>query len=125
MNDRRMRVSGRRELTTMLFATGIPFGDKETLPATLRDLAKLMPRTAGVRRMGAAALDLAYVAAGRYDGFWERELEPWDIAAGLLLVREAGGLVGPLGSGDPLESGSLVVANGEIFETFSKLLAES
>ena len=124
-NDRRMRVSGRRELTTMLFATGIPFGDKKTLPATLRDLSKLMPRTAGVRRMGAAALDLAYVAAGRYDGFWERELEPWDIAAGLLLVREAGGLIGPLGPGDPLETGNLVVANAEIFETFSKLLAES
>jgi myo-inositol-1(or 4)-monophosphatase len=92
MNDRRLRVSGRRQMREAVFATGIPYGAKRTLPATLQDLARLMPECAGVRRWGAAALDLAYVAAGRYDGFWERELSPWDIAAGLVLVREAGGL---------------------------------
>ena len=124
-NDRRMRVSARRDFSTLLLATGIPYGDKKTLPATMRDLSVLMPRTAGVRRFGAASLDLAYVAAGRYDGFWERELAAWDLAAGLLLVREAGGLIGPLGAGDPLESGNVIATNAEIFEKFSNLLGES
>ncbi|MEO1000366.1 MAG: inositol monophosphatase family protein [Pseudomonadota bacterium] len=112
MNDRRMRVSGRRETLEMIFATGIPFGTRGALPETLGDLAELMPRCAGVRRWGAAALDLAYVAAGRYDGFWERRLNVWDIAAGWLLVREAGGLVGGIGADEnPLESGNIVAAN--------------
>ena len=107
----------------MIFATGVPFGARETLAQTMKDLAVLMPRSAGVRRWGAAALDLAYVAAGRYDGFWERELNPWDVAAGIVLVREAGGLVGGLGKGDPLETGNIVAANSKAFEDFRKLLA--
>ena len=123
MNDRRMRVSGRRQMSQCLFATGVPYGAKKTLPATLQDLARLMPACAGVRRWGAAALDLAYVAAGRYDGFWERELNPWDIAAGLALVREAGGLVGPLRVGDPiLEQGALIAANSEVFDPFAAII---
>jgi myo-inositol-1(or 4)-monophosphatase len=106
-----------------LFATGIPFGARPGLPATLQEIARLMPACAGVRRWGAAALDLAYVAAGRYEGFWERSLHPWDVAAGIVLVREAGGLVGPIREGrDPLEDGSLIAANAEIFAPLAKVL---
>jgi myo-inositol-1(or 4)-monophosphatase len=123
MNDRRMRVSGRREMHEAVFATGVPFGAKNTLPATLQDLARLMPACAGVRRWGAASLDLAYVAAGRYDGYWERELQPWDIAAGILLVREAGGFVSAIRDGDdPLEKGAVICANQPLFEPFRKII---
>ena len=123
MNDRRMRVSGRKRMIEMLFATGLPYGGRADLPDTLRDLARLLPACAGVRRWGAAALDLAYVAAGRYDGFWERGLNAWDTAAGLLLVREAGGLVEALEpGGDILEGGTIIAANGEVFDEFAKLL---
>ncbi|MGF1500523.1 MAG: inositol monophosphatase family protein [Paracoccaceae bacterium] len=127
LNDRRIRVSGRRELTETLFATGIPFAAKSTLPETLADLAAVMPRTAGVRRWGAAALDLAYVAAGRFDGFWERELNPWDMAAGIAIVREAGGIVSALGHApgraNPLETGTILAANGEVHTALGKILA--
>ncbi len=123
MNDRRMRVSARRDMIEMIFATGIPFGGSTDLPQTLRDLAALTPRTAGIRRWGAAALDLAYVAAGRLDGYWERRLNPWDIGAGLLMVREAGGLVGPVIEGeDVLGSGSVIAANDQVFERFTEIL---
>ena len=91
VNDKRLRVSGRRDMNSAIFATGVPFGAKTTLPATLKDLARLMPVCAGVRRWGSAALDMAYVAAGRYDGYWERGIRAWDVGAGILLVREAGG----------------------------------
>jgi Archaeal fructose-1,6-bisphosphatase and related enzymes of inositol monophosphatase family len=117
MNESRLRVSGRARMAEALLCTGIPFGAKRTLPATMRDLARLMPVTAGVRRLGAAALDLAWVAAGRLDGYWERELSAWDIAAGLILVREAGGFVGPVRAGDDiLEKGAVVAANAALFE---------
>jgi myo-inositol-1(or 4)-monophosphatase len=123
MNDRRLRVSGRRHLHEAVFATGIPFGAKSTLPAMMQDLARLMPACAGVRRWGAAALDLAWVAAGRFDGFWERELHAWDIAAGLILVKEAGGFVSGIREGqDPLESGSVLACNDALFSTFQKTL---
>jgi myo-inositol-1(or 4)-monophosphatase len=123
MNDRRMRVSGRREMHEAVFATGVPFGAKNTLPAMLQDLARLMPACAGVRRWGAASLDLAYVAAGRYDGYWERELQAWDIAAGILLVREAGGFVSAIRDGDdPLEKGAILCANEPLFEPFRKII---
>lgn len=125
MNDSRIRVSGRKLMAEAIFATGVPFGTKKTLPATLRDLARLMPACAGVRRWGAAALDLAYVAAGRYDGFWERELNSWDIAAGLLLVREAGGFVTALREGQEIfDSGSVIAANGQLYEPLATLLRE-
>ena len=101
----------------------MPFGAKKTLPAMLADLARLMPACAGVRRWGAASLDLAYVAAGRFDGDWERELQPWDIAAGLLLVKEAGGLVGPVREGDDiLGRGAVLCANEPLFEGFGKII---
>jgi len=127
MNDRRLRVSGRRDMTEMIFATGVPFAGTEGLPETLKDLAKLMPRCAGVRRWGAAALDLAYVAAGRYDGYWERGISPWDIAAGLLMVREAGGFAEALSdpAGDPFETRDVVTANAEVFERFAGLLRDA
>lgn len=123
LNDRRLRVSARREMITLLLATGVPFGAKRTLHLTMRDLAALMPRCSGVRRMGSAALDLAYVAAGRYDGFWERELQPWDIAAGILLVKEAGGMVGTIKpGGNPIDTGVILATNAEAFEPVRKLL---
>ena len=93
LNDKRLRVSGRRDFREALFATGIPFA--ATAPANrlafARTLSALMPATAGVRRFGVASLDLAWIAAGRYDGYWEAGIKPWDIAAGMLIVREAGG----------------------------------
>ena len=81
VNDQRLRVSGRRDMNSAIFATGVPFGGRGTLPATLKDLARLMPVCTGVRRWGSAALDLAYVAAGRYDGYWERGINAWAVAA--------------------------------------------
>ena len=123
MNDRRLRVSGRYKMIEAIFATGIPFASKKTLPATVADLARLMPVCAGVRRWGAASLDLTYVAAGRYDGYWERELKPWDIAAGLLIVREAGGMVAPIRDGaDILETGGVICANDPLFAGFTKII---
>lgn len=123
MNDRRLRVSGRNKMHEAVFATGVPFGAKKTLPATLQDLARLMPACAGVRRWGAASLDLAYVAAGRYDGYWERELKAWDIAAGILLVREAGGMVAPIRDGDDiLDKGAILVCNDPLFEPLKKII---
>lgn len=123
MNDRRLRVSGRRRMIEMIFATGLPFGGRSDLPETLQDLARLLPACAGVRRWGAAALDLAYVAAGRYDGFWERRLHAWDMAAGILLVKEAGGLIEPLAPGtEMLSSGEVVAANPEAFESFARII---
>ncbi len=123
LNDRRMRVSGRNEMIEMVFATGVPFGGRSDLPETLQDLARLMPGCAGVRRWGAAALDLAYLAAGRYDGFWERRLHAWDMAAGILLVKEAGGIVEGINADEnPLVSGDIVASNEPVFNRFAKLI---
>ena len=123
MNDRRMRVSGRTRLIDCCFATGLPFGGRPDLPATLKDLARLLPACAGVRRWGAASLDLAYVAAGRYDGYWERGVKPWDIAAGLLIVREAGGFVQAIDpEANPLESGDILCASEGIFDKFAPIV---
>ena len=101
MNDRRLRVSARRDLSHAVFATGIPFAGAPPRQrmAFARTLGSLAPQTAGIRRFGAAALDLAWVAAGRFDGYWEIGIKPWDVSAGILLVREAGGYVtDPAGS---------------------------
>lgn len=124
MNDMRIRVSPRHRIEDSLYATGIPFsGRAGDLPETLQDLAKLMPMCVGVRRLGAAALDLAYVAAARYDGFWERGLNAWDMAAGLLIAREAGALVeGMEPHSDPMETGDVIVTNDAQFESFAKIL---
>jgi myo-inositol-1(or 4)-monophosphatase len=121
MNDQRLRVSGRARMIECVFATGLPFGGRSDLPETLQELARVLPTCAGVRRWGAAALDLAYVAAGRYDGFWERRLNLWDIAAGTLIVTEAGGLLEGLDAEDaPLDSGALICASEQMFNPFAK-----
>ncbi|QBY01026.1 inositol monophosphatase [Rhodophyticola sp. CCM32] len=126
LNDNhRLRVSGRAKMIESVFATGVPFGGRKYLPATLQDLGRLMPQCAGVRRWGAASLDLAYVAAGRYEGYWERGLNAWDIAAGILIVREAGGLVEPLREDQNLlDGGQLIAANAAMFDSFAKLIRE-
>lgn len=126
LNQSRLRVSGRTRMIECIFATGLPFAGRSDLPETLQDLARILPSTAGVRRFGSAALDLAYVAAGRYDGYWERNLNAWDIAAGLLIVKEAGGLVAPVvEDGAILDDGSIIAANEPIFEKFAGLVRDS
>ncbi len=124
LNDsQRLRVSGRSKMIESVFATGVPFAGGKYLPATLQDLARLMPECAGVRRWGAAALDLAYVAAGRYDGYWERGLHAWDIAAGIVIAREAGAMVEPLRVGqNMLEGGNLIAGAESIFDPFAKII---
>lgn len=128
LNDRRLRVSGRRDLGESLIGTGIPFrgrGKAEDHAHYLKLLAATMARTAGVRRPGAAALDLAYVAAGRFDGFFEIGLNKWDVAAGILLIREAGGFVGDMdGDAEALETGNIVAANAKLFEPLRGFLRE-
>jgi myo-inositol-1(or 4)-monophosphatase len=116
LNDRRMRVSRRTKLIDALVGTGFPFRMFEHMDPYIAILRELMGKTAGIRRPGAAALDLAAVAAGRYDGFWEIGLSPWDMAAGALMVLEAGGLVGDLqGEEHYLERGMIIAGNPKIF----------
>ena len=123
VNESRIRVSARHRMSECVFATGLPWAGRSDLPETLQDLARVLPATSGVRRFGAASLDLAYVAAGRYDGFWERRLKVWDIAAGIIIVKEAGGLLEPMNpEGDPLADGALICANEAVFATFSKVI---
>jgi myo-inositol-1(or 4)-monophosphatase len=106
-----------------VFGTGIPFHGKPGHEPFLKEVTKVMAEVAGIRRMGAAALDLAYVAAGRFDGFWETGLQPWDIAAGIVLVREAGGTVTDFEGGDGmLESGRIIAANDVLHGPLSKLV---
>ena len=126
LNNRRLRVSARREMSEALLATGIPFASRPGKDEMLAALRPVMERTAGVRRFGAASLDLAYVAAGRYDAFWEIGLSPWDVAAGIVIVREAGGLVSELtGGDDPLNGGSILAANDKLFEPIGTMLREA
>ncbi|RME16657.1 MAG: inositol monophosphatase, partial [Alphaproteobacteria bacterium] len=123
MNESRLRVSGRMRMAEAIFATGLPWSGRPDLPETLQDLARLLPACSGVRRWGAAALDLAYVAAGRYDGYWERGINPWDVAAGLVILREAGGLVGPIApEGNIFDDKALVAANEALFERFAAVI---
>ena len=123
MNDRRIRVSDRHRMIESIYATGLPFAGRSDLPATLSDLAQVLPACAGVRRWGAASLDLAYVAAGRYEGFWERSLNIWDIAAGLILAREAGALVeGIAKNTKPEDTGDILCATEVQFEQFSRII---
>ncbi len=123
VNDRRLRVSARGNLAESVISTGIPFRERGDHPHYLKLLAAVMERTAGVRRMGAASLDLAYVAAGRYDGFFELGLSPWDVAAGIILVREAGGYVTEIGGGrDVLKSGNILAANDRLADPLGKIL---
>jgi len=112
LNDRRLRVSERRGLEGALIGTGIPFREQGHLEVYLQMLRAMIDETAGIRRPGSAALDFAYVAAGRLDGFWELNLAPWDFAAGALLVAEAGGTVTDLAGGERFFETCNVVAGG-------------
>jgi myo-inositol-1(or 4)-monophosphatase len=115
LNDKRLRVAARRDLGEAVLATGIPFMGRAGHAAFLKELHQIAQKVAGVRRFGSAALDMAYVAAGRFDGFWERGPSKWDLAAGALLVTEAGGVVSDADGGDdPLNSGSVCCANAEL-----------
>ncbi len=112
LNDKRLRVAARKTLADTVIATGAPHMGKEGHDQFVAEMGDLMARTAGIRRCGAAALDLAWVASGRFDGFWERGLSPWDMAAGIVLVREAGGrATGITGNDDMLDSGAIVAGN--------------
>ena len=124
LNDRRIRVSRRTHLRDCLIGTGFPFRDGSYLDIYLKMMKTMIESTAGLRRPGAAALDLAYVGAGFYDGFWEVGLNPWDVAAGSLLVQEAGGLIGDLsGEGDFLHGGQVIAASPKIFAQMVTALA--
>ena len=126
LNDRRLRVSGRRQLSDALIGTGMPFAERGDAEAYLATLAAVMPVTSGVRRAGAAALDLAYVAAGRLDGFWEFGLQPWDIAAGIILVREAGGYITDLAGGHGMiATGDVLAANDHLHLPLAQLLKKA
>jgi myo-inositol-1(or 4)-monophosphatase len=125
LDDRKIRVSGRKDLEHALIGTGFPFrqADMDTGPY-LNMLGKVVRNTSGVRRPGAAALDLCYVAAGRLDGFWETGLKAWDLAAGSLIIREAGGIVSGLdGSEDYLDSGHVLCGTPKIYAGLAKLCA--
>jgi myo-inositol-1(or 4)-monophosphatase len=123
LNERRIRASRRRGLSRALVATGFPTSDRKRRQTTLRTLRGVLAETDGVRRGGAASLDLAYVAAGRLDAYWELGLKPWDIAAGSLIVIEAGGLVGDIEGGDRyLETGDIVAAAAGVYPAFLHLL---
>ena len=118
LNDKRIRVSGRNKLKDALVSTGIPWKGMESSHKNyLKILESIMKNSSGIRRYGAAALDLAYVAAGRYDAFWEFNLKTWDIAAGSLLVKEAGGYVGNINKNENyLYTGNIYACNNELNE---------
>ncbi|MDR3424457.1 MAG: inositol monophosphatase family protein [Alphaproteobacteria bacterium] len=126
-SSKRLRVSGRKDFADCLIATGAPFkGVMHRRPNFSKQLSAVMPQVAGIRRFGAAALDLAYVAAGRFDGFWEEGLGAWDCAAGMLLVREAGGFVAPIvPKENPLLTGNIIASNSEIHEPLVKVIREA
>ena len=115
LNDRRLRVAARRDMAETVLATGIPFMGRPGHATFLKELHQVAAKVSGVRRFGSAALDLAWVAAGRYDGYWERGLGRWDMAAGILFVTEAGGLVTDAdGGGDPLTTGTICASNSDL-----------
>ncbi len=122
--DRRLRVSARRDLSESLVATGIPYLGHGDFAQWSRIFGAVAPEVAGIRRFGAASLDLAWVAAGRFDGFWESDLEPWDVAAGILLVREAGGFVTDYRGGDRvIERRECLAASDGLHSRLHKLVA--
>jgi myo-inositol-1(or 4)-monophosphatase len=123
MNESRVRVSGRRSLIEGVFACSVPHSGRPGLPDKLQEFARVMPAVAAVRTWGSAALNLAYVAAGRFDGYWDQRLQPWDVAAGLLICREAGALAEPIHAGRSIvDKGEIIVANEALFDGFAKLV---
>jgi myo-inositol-1(or 4)-monophosphatase len=127
LNDRRrLRVAARGDLSQCVIGTGIPHSGRPEHGLFLTELGAVMAAAAGVRRMGAAALDLAWTAAGRLDGFWERHLQPWDLAAGIVILREAGGFVSDADGKDAmLDKGSIVAGNETIQRKLLKLLKDA
>lgn len=124
LNDRRVRVSALKGLDGALLGTGFPFRNQEHLDTYLATFRALHADTAGIRRAGSAALDLAYVAAGRLDGFWEIGLKTWDMAAGTLMIQEAGGMVGDFGGGDDfLRTGNVVAGNPKVYAAILQAIA--
>lgn len=127
LNERRIRVSPRKSLDGALIGTGIPFNGfaLENIDAFLACMKDIASQTAGIRRPGSAALDLAYVAAGRFDGFWEMNLKEWDMAAGVLLVKEAGGMISDFkGGNDYLEHGNVVCASPKLFKPLLQIVGK-
>ena len=123
LNDRRLRVSKQTRLQESLIGTGFPYRDFTYMDDYLKMFRELLPKTAGLRRPGCASLDLAYVAAGRYDGFWEAGLKPWDIAAGVLLIQEAGGLVTDFDGGENyMATGNVVGGNPKVFSQLLQVI---
>src|SRR3984885_5960476 len=123
LNDKRLRVAARKDMGAAVIATGLPFMGKEGHDRALAEMGAVMNVSAGIRRMGAASLDMAYVAAGRFDGFWEHGLQPWDIAAGIVLVREAGGGgTDPNGGDQMLANGQMLCANDPLHPQLLRLL---
>jgi myo-inositol-1(or 4)-monophosphatase len=123
LNEKRLRVAARNSLSDILVASGAPFMGKEGRDEFLVELNAVLSTTAGMRRFGAASLDLAWVAAGRFDAFWERELKAWDVAAGILIVREAGGAVTDLsGRDNMLDNGDILAANDHLHRPLLELL---
>lgn len=123
LNNRRIRVSQLNSLKGALLGTGFPFGDSDKLEIFIESFRAVFPMTAGIRRAGTASLDLAYVACGRLDGFWEYGLKTWDMAAGALLVKEAGGIISSItGDNDYLTGGDVLCANSKIYQQMHELL---
>ena len=126
LNNKRLRVAGRKEMAPSLFATGLPFLGREGHERALAETGAVLAVSSGIRRLGAASLDMAYVAAGRFDGFWERGLKFWDVAAGIVIVREAGGMVTDLeGRSEKLDGGTILCANEYLQPQLLKLLKAS
>jgi myo-inositol-1(or 4)-monophosphatase len=122
LNDTRLRVAGRKQLNECVIACGLPHIGRGDHELSRMEMTELQPKVAGLRRFGAASLDLAFVAAGRLDGYWERNLQPWDIAAGIILIKEAGGTVGDINGGDLLTTGNVVAGNEFVHGALTKIL---
>jgi myo-inositol-1(or 4)-monophosphatase len=123
LNDQRLRVAGRRKPSDCIIACGLPHIGRGDHELSRVEMAEIQNKVAGLRRFGAASLDMAFVAAGRLDGYWERNLQPWDMAAGQIMVREAGGIVsGITGDDDPLKTGSVICGNEFIHAELVKIL---
>ena len=123
LNNKRLRVAARKDMGAAVIATGLPFMGKEGHARALAETGAVMEATAGIRRMGAASLDMAYVAAGRFDGFWEHGLQPWDIAAGILLLKEAGGVITDMNGGEQMmTNGQVLCANENLHPQLLKIL---
>ena len=124
LGQRKLRVAGRKKLEEAVVATGTPWIGKaeEYHTRFAHEISQMTRNVAGIRRYGSAALDLAWVAAGRFDGFWESHLNPWDIAAGMILVREAGGVAAEINGGNALETGSILATNADLHPLIEKQL---